>query len=77
MTTTVEVEEAKARLGNLLTLALGGNDVIIAEDGKPIVRLVPIAPKKKKRVAGLNCGQIKMNEDFEEPLPFGFWSREI
>lgn len=69
MTTTVEVEEAKMKLGNLLALALGGNEVIIAEDGQPVVRLVPIASKKKKRIAGLNRGQIKMHEDFDEPLP--------
>ncbi len=76
MTTTVEVEEAKASLGNLLTLALGGNEVIIAEDGQPVVRLVPIAPNKKKRIAGLNRGQIKMHEDFDEPLPETFWMGE-
>jgi antitoxin (DNA-binding transcriptional repressor) of toxin-antitoxin stability system len=73
MTTTVEVEEAKVSLGKLLALALGGNDVIIAEDGQPVVRLVPIAPKKKKRIAGLNRGQIKMHDDFDEPLPEAFW----
>ena len=69
MTTTVEVEEAKARLNNLLTLALDGNEVIIAEAGKPVVRLVPITTSKKKRIAGLNRGQIKMREDFDAPLP--------
>ncbi|MBS1807938.1 MAG: type II toxin-antitoxin system Phd/YefM family antitoxin [Acidobacteria bacterium] len=76
MTTTVEVEEAKTRLSNLLTMALGGDEVIIAEDGKPIVRLVPVAPKKKKRIAGLNRGQIKMREDFDAPLPDEFWMGE-
>ncbi|HEX4945106.1 MAG TPA: toxin-antitoxin (TA) system antitoxin [Blastocatellia bacterium] len=76
MTTTVEVEEAKTKLGNLLALALGGNEVIIAEGGQPVVRLVPIAPKKKKRIAGLNRGQIKMYDDFDEPLPPEFWLRE-
>lgn len=76
MTTTVEVEEAKARLGNLLTLALGGNEVIIADAGQPMVRLVPVAPQKKKRIAGLNRGQIRMHEDFDLPLPLGYWSSE-
>ena len=69
MTTTVEIEEAKARLSNLLTLALDGNEVIIAEAGKPVVRLVPVTTSKKKRIAGLNRGQIKMREDFDDPLP--------
>jgi antitoxin (DNA-binding transcriptional repressor) of toxin-antitoxin stability system len=76
MTTTVEVEEAKTKLGNLLALALGGNEVIIADGGQPVVRLVPVAPKKKKRVAGLNRGQIKMHDNFDEPLPETFWMGE-
>ena len=77
MTTTVEIEEAKARLDNLLTLALDGNEVIIAEAGKPVVRLVPITTSKKKRIAGLNRGQIKMREDFDAPLPETFWMGEV
>ena len=76
MTTTIEVEEAKIKLSNLLTLALSGNEVILAEAGKPVARLVPFAPVKKKRVAGLNRGQIKMHEDFDEPLPEAFWMGE-
>ena len=76
MITTVEVEEAKARLGNLLTLALSGNEAILVEAGKPVARLVPFAPVKKKRVAGLNRGQIKMHVDFDKPLPLGYWSSE-
>ena len=76
MTTTVEVEEAKASLGNLLALALGGNEVIIAEDGQSVVRLVSVALKKKKRIAGLNRGPIKGHNDFDEPLPDGFWVNE-
>ena len=76
MTTTVEIEEAKAKLNNLLTLALEGNDIIIAEAGHPMVRLVPVTTARKKRVPGLNRGQIKMHEDFDEPLPDEFWMGE-
>ena len=76
MTTTVEIEEAKIRLSNLLTLALNGNEVILAEAGKPVARLVPFVQAKKKRVAGLNRGQIKMREDFDDPLPDEFWTGE-
>ncbi len=76
MITTVDLEEAKTKLNNLLTLALQGNEVIISEAGKPAVRLVPIQAPKKKRVAGLNRGQIKMQADFDEPLPDTFWTGE-
>ena len=76
MVTTVDLEEAKIKLSNLLTLALEGNEVIIFEAGKPAVRLVPIQTPKKKRVAGLNRGHIKMQADFDEPLPDTFWTGE-
>lgn len=54
--------------------AFAGNEVIITEHGTPVARLVPVvAPSQKKRVAGLNRGTISMREDFDEPLPDGFW----
>ena len=73
MTQTVSVDEAQNKLQDLLAQALAGNEVIITERGKPAVRLVPIAPSKKKRVAGLNRGTIWTSEDFDEPLPDEFW----
>lgn len=73
MTRTVNVDEAKNQLQDLLALALDGNEVIITEDGKPLARLVPIALSKKKRVAGLNRGKIWTSEDFDEPLADEFW----
>jgi prevent-host-death family protein len=75
MTQTVSIDEAKDRLQDLLNLASEGNEVIITDDGKPLARLVPIAsPKNKKRIAGLNRGQIWTSDDFDEPLPDEFWN---
>jgi prevent-host-death family protein len=71
-TQTVEVDEAKQQLSDLVTIAAEGGEVIIVQDGKPLARLVPVA-KVKKRVAGLNRGQIWTSEDFDEPLPDEFW----
>jgi hypothetical protein len=34
---------------------------------------VSINAKTKKRVAGLNRGEIHMSEDFDSPLPDEFW----
>ena len=75
MTRTVSVDEAQEKLQDLLAQALAGNEVIITEDGKPVARLVPVpvAPLKKKRVAGLNRGTIWTSEDFDQPLPDEFW----
>ncbi len=73
MTRTVNVEEAKKQLPDLLALALAGNEVIITEAGKPLARLVPMATANKKRSAGLNRGKIWVSEDFDAPLPDEFW----
>jgi prevent-host-death family protein len=75
MTRTVNIDEAKDQLQDLLALALDGNEVIITEGGKPLARLVPVtvAQSNKKRVAGLNRGAIWTSEDFDEPLPDEFW----
>jgi antitoxin (DNA-binding transcriptional repressor) of toxin-antitoxin stability system len=73
MTKTVDVEEAKTRLPELLSLALEGNEVIISEDDKPVARLVPFSEKGQRRVADLNKGEIWMSDDFDEPLPDEFW----
>ena len=75
MTLTVTVDEAQRNLQDLLAQVLAGNEVIITEHGKPVARIVPVAaaPPKKKRVAGLNRGQIWTSEDFDRPLPDEFW----
>ncbi|WP_407649734.1 type II toxin-antitoxin system Phd/YefM family antitoxin [Goodfellowiella coeruleoviolacea] len=40
----VDLDEATARLSQLLDQALAGADVVITRDGVPIVRLVPVEP---------------------------------
>ena len=72
--TTVDVHEAQTRLLQLLALALKGDDVVIAQDNIPLVRLVPVEPQPPKgRIAGLHKGAIRMSADFNEPLSDEFW----
>jgi len=74
-TQTVTLQEAQTRLAELLTLAQTGNEIIIAEGNKPLVRLVPIAESKPfRRIAGLDRGKIWMSDDFDAPLPDEFWT---
>ena len=44
MSLTVNIGEAKARLSNLIARAEAGEDVVIARDGVPAARIVPLAP---------------------------------
>jgi antitoxin (DNA-binding transcriptional repressor) of toxin-antitoxin stability system len=73
MTETVDVEEAKERLPELVSLALEGNEVILSEGDRPVARLVPIPSPVRERVMGLHRGVAWMSDDFDEPLPDEFW----
>jgi antitoxin (DNA-binding transcriptional repressor) of toxin-antitoxin stability system len=63
MTKTVDVEEAKGQLPELVSLALEGNEVIISEGDKPVARLVPIPQTGRKRVMGLHRGAAWIGGD--------------
>ena len=69
----VTVEEAEAHLRELIDLAEQGEEVVIAYEDQPKVKLVPIRPAPKKRVFGQHRGQIWMRPDFDDPLPESFW----
>ncbi|MFH1859567.1 MAG: toxin-antitoxin (TA) system antitoxin [bacterium] len=76
-TKTVNVHDAQTKLHELLSLALEGNEVIIAEDNRLMARLVPLFPFSvplKSRIAGLNKGKIWVSKDFDEPLSDEFWT---
>ena len=52
MTVQFNVAEAKAKLSELLDRALGGEEVVIARAGDPLVRLTPMKPKRRRRKPG-------------------------
>ena len=67
---SVNVHEAKTHLSRLLERVERGEEIVIARAGRPVARLVPVAPKADKRPIGLYKGQIWMSDDFDEPLPW-------
>ena len=66
VTIQVNIQEAKTRLSQLLAAAEGGEEVVIARDGKPIVRLSPLADPPPRPV-GFVPGSV--GPEFFEPLP--------
>lgn len=64
----VNTHSAKTRLSKLLAKVEAGHTVIIARDGKPVAKLVPIAPKGKREFGSLR-GKLTVAPDFFEPLP--------
>lgn len=63
------IAEAKARFSELVQKAMLGEDVIIAKDHKPVLRLVPVEDPKQARRPGSAKGQVTMSPDFEETPP--------
>ena len=61
----VNMHEAKSRLSQLVEAVESGREaeIVIARNGKPVARLVPITPEKPKRRLGLAAG--KFNFDYE------------
>jgi prevent-host-death family protein len=62
----LNVQEAKTRLSQLLAAAERGEDVVIARDGTPVARLVPVEPPAARPV-GFVPGTVP--DTFFEPLP--------
>lgn len=65
----VNVGQAKNELSKLLALAEAGEDVEIARDGVPIVRLVPVRQERPGARflagAGMLAGKIRIGANFE------------
>ncbi len=66
---TVNVHQAKTQLSRLLAGAAAGEEVIIARDGKPVARLVPVDAAPRRRKPGALRGRIRFAAGFDDPLP--------
>ena len=65
----VNIADAKANFSKLVDKALLGEEVIIARDNKPLVKLVPIEVVQKVRKPGSGKGLVlKMSDDFDMPI---------
>jgi prevent-host-death family protein len=64
--THYNVAEAKAQFSTLVRKALQGEEVVIARDNKPLVKLVPVAVQGRK--PGSAKGRVTIAADFDAPL---------
>ena len=62
------ISEAKARFSELVEKALAGDEVVVARDNKPLLKLVPLGDGGRPRQPGSARGQVRMAEDFDEPI---------
>jgi len=58
----INVSEAKAKLSKLVDMAYHGEEVIIAKNNLPLVKMVAHKPKAKRKL-GLLAGQINIPDD--------------
>lgn len=66
----VNVAEAKARLPELIERAAKGEEIVLARNGKPRARLVPLADDARRlRTPGKGKGRFTMRRDFDAELP--------
>ncbi len=66
---TVNLYDAKTNLSRLVERAAAGEEIVIAKAGRPLARLVPLATRTAPRVLGLWADQVRIGDDFDDPLP--------
>jgi len=66
----VNIHDAKTNLSKLIAAAESGEEVVIARNGKPavkLVRVVPVPRKSRKHILGSGIGKIWMAPDAFSP----------
>jgi prevent-host-death family protein len=64
----VNTHEAKTQFSRLLRRVAKGEEIVIANRGVPVARLVPIPPNNRRRELGKYAGKIITADDFDAPL---------
>ena len=68
MASAYNLYDAKTRLSELVDRASAGEEIVIAKNGRPLARLVPIPAEKPNRSPGGWEGMVWIADDFDEPL---------
>jgi prevent-host-death family protein len=63
----VNMLEAKSQLSKLVKAALDGEEVIIASNGVPMVKLVKVQAARKRRKPGAWAGLPRAASDWDSP----------
>jgi prevent-host-death family protein len=66
--TQITVSEASQNLPELIAAALSGEEIVIMQENQPVVKLIPVAPVKRRPQFGSAKGLVTISDDFDEPL---------
>jgi len=59
------IAEAKARFSELVQKAMSGEEVVVAKDNRPLLKLVPLGNPGRIRKPGSAKGKVFMAADFD------------
>ena len=61
----VNIHDAKTRLSQLIAAVESGEEaeIIIARNGKPAAKIVPVLPQRKPRVLGMARGKFTFDDE--------------
>jgi prevent-host-death family protein len=60
------VAEAKAQFSSLVRKAVAGEEIVIAKDNKPLVKLVALSRPTQARKPGSAKGRVRLSPDFDQ-----------
>ena len=66
---SVNIDDAKTRLSELVDRAASGEDVVVSRDGIPLVRITRLDNPKRKIRFGVLRGKVTIAADFDGPQP--------
>ena len=65
----VNIHEAKTHLSRLIERVEQGEEITIMRANVPVAKLTAVTHKGAKRELGWARGEIKLRDDFDDPMP--------
>jgi prevent-host-death family protein len=66
--TTVTLQEAQAKLADLIQSLMPGDEIVITENNQPVARLVPVTVQPQRKLGTMKGTVTYMAPDFDAPL---------
>jgi prevent-host-death family protein len=68
MAAQLDMSEARDRMDELLARARSGEEIVLADNGTPVVKMGPASAGVGPRIFGEFSGMIHIADDFAAPL---------
>jgi antitoxin (DNA-binding transcriptional repressor) of toxin-antitoxin stability system len=68
MSHTVSIEQAAARLADLIGMLKPGDEIVLTEHERPVARIIPSTPTVVQRKAGSCKGMLIIRKEDDEHL---------